>query len=124
MITSPTQLPDIQDREDITRLLEDFYKRATADDEIGHHFISLDLESHIPVIANFWEKILLGNPVYFGNPFDVHKRIHERSPITAQHFNRWVTIFRETLDSLFSGQVADLAKERAGMIANSLSMRI
>ena len=69
---------DIEDRCDIDKLLQAFYKAAIVDTEIGHHFDDLDMKSHLPVIVDFWEKVLFGKPVYFGNPMAVHRRLHEK----------------------------------------------
>jgi hemoglobin len=117
-------LRDIEDREDVDRLLERFYEAAMVDPEIGHHFTELDLVTHLPVIGDFWEKLLFSRPVYFGNPLAVHKVLHDRSLLKPEHFERWVEIFRSTVDSMFNGQRADLAKFRAGVIADTLSQRL
>ena len=44
---------DIETRADIEELLTEFYKIVPLDDQIGHHFAGLNLEQHIPMIANF-----------------------------------------------------------------------
>ncbi len=115
---------DIETREDLENLLSEFYKIATTDAEIGHHFADLDLETHLPVIVNFWEKVLFGNPVYFGNPLAVHQILHEKSPLKLEHFQRWVEIFSRTVDELFAGETAENAKLRAKMIAHSLNRNV
>lgn len=115
---------DIETRADLELLLAKFYEAATADAEIGHHFAELDLAAHLPVIVNFWEKILLGNPVYYGNPLAVHQKINEKSPLTLADFRRWTEIFGATVDAFFAGETADAAKLRARMIAHSLNQRI
>ena len=115
---------DIETRADLEFLLAEFYKTAVADAEIGHHFADLDLAAHLPVIVDFWEKILLGNPVYYGNPLAVHQKINEKSPLTLANFRRWTEIFSQTVDSFFAGTTAEAAKLRARMIAHSLNQRI
>lgn len=115
---------DIENRADLELLLTEFYKIATADAEIGHHFAGLDLAAHLPVIVDFWEKILFGKQVYFGNPLFVHQKINEKSPLELEHFRRWVEIFSQTVDKLFGGETAENAKLRARMIAHSLHQRI
>lgn len=115
---------DIETRKDIERLLSEFYYVAAADLEIGHHFAGLDLAAHLPVIVDFWEKILFGKPVYFGNPLLIHQHINEKSPLTLEHFRRWVEIFTRTVDLMFEGKQAENAKLRARMIAHSLNQRI
>ncbi|HEX8367311.1 MAG TPA: group III truncated hemoglobin [Pyrinomonadaceae bacterium] len=115
---------DIENRADLERLLTEFYKIATVDAEIGHHFAGLDLAAHLPVIVDFWEKILFGKQVYFGNPLFVHQKINEKSPLELEHFRRWFEIFSQTVDKLFAGETAENAKLRAKMIAHSLHQRI
>ncbi len=112
--------PDIKTRADLEFLLAEFYKTALEDAEIGHHFADLDLENHLPIIVNFWEKLLFGKSVYFGNPLVVHKFLHELSPLKLEHFQRWVKIFSAKVDELFAGETAENAKIRAKMIAHSL----
>ncbi len=115
---------DIETRADIEELLTEFYKIVIFDGEIGHHFDDLDLKSHLPIIVDFWEKVLFGNPVYFGNPLAVHEKLHEKFPLKLEHFVRWIEIFGQTLDSLFEGETADAAKLKAEMIGHSLNQRL
>ena len=115
---------DIETRADIERLLADFYGTAITDTKIGHHFKAINLEHHLPMIANFWEKILLGNPVYFNNPLSFHQVLHAHSPLLPEHFLHWVTLFSQTVDRLFQGETADLAKSRAQAIASVLDQKL
>lgn len=115
---------DIENRADIELLLQDFYSVVMRDLEIGHHFTGLDLNNHLPVIADFWEKILFGKPVYFGNPLVAHKKLNEISPLKPEHFAQWVKIFCEKVDANFQGEKAAFAKERAQQIAQSLYFRV
>ena len=115
---------DIETRADIDRLLVEFYKVVMHDAEIGHHFDELDLEHHLPIIGDFWEKVLFGNPVYFNNPLTVHQKLHERFPLRPEHFARWVEVFSRTVDAMFAGEMADLAKFRAGAIGRNLDQRL
>ncbi|HEX9960550.1 MAG TPA: group III truncated hemoglobin [Pyrinomonadaceae bacterium] len=115
---------DIENRADLELLLTEFYKIAVTDAEIGHHFAGLDLASHLPVIVDFWEKVLFGKQIYFGNPLFVHQRLNEKSPLELEHFRRWIEIFSRTTDEFFAGETAENAKLRAKMIAHSLHQRI
>lgn len=118
---------DIESRADLERLLESFYSVAMSDEKIGHFFsevVRLDLTKHLPVIVDFWEKVLFGKPVYQGNPLAVHQQLHEKSPILKEHFERWVEIFIGTIDKLFAGDLAETAKTRANTIAGSLYRRL
>ncbi len=117
---------DIETRADIDALMNEFYAKAIADDEIGYIFtdvMKLDLEKHLPVIGDFWESLLLGKNVYQQhgrNPLQVHAEINEKSPLEIKHFRRWLEIFRATVDENFTGVRADFAKMRAEAIANRI----
>ena len=79
---------DIESREDIIRILESFYRDAFADDLIGRFFtevVPLNLETHIPVIADFWETVVLGKRMYAKNVMQVHQHIHALSAIRKEH---------------------------------------
>lgn len=114
---------DIESRSDIDRLLADFYARATADGLIGHHFAALDLEAHLPVIGDFWESVLLGADKYRRHrrhPVRIHLELNRRVPLAREHFERWLDLFRETVDGRFSGTRAEFAKLRALGIAGRM----
>jgi hemoglobin len=118
------KMKDIETRADVEFLLNEFYKTAIADEQIGHHFDGLNLSEHLPVIADFWEKILFGKPVYFGNPLQVHQKLNEKSPLSLADFRRWTEIFARAVERHFAGERADAAKLRARMIAHSLNQNI
>ncbi len=117
---------DIQSRTDIDRLMNQFYARATRDQIIGYIFsdvAKLDLEHHLPVISDFWETLLfgMGNYQRHGrNPLQIHGELSLKTPLHAEHFRRWLDIFRETIDESFSGERAEFAKTRAEAIANRM----
>ena len=75
----------------------------------------------MPRIVDFWEKVLFGNPVYFGNPPAIHQKLNALAKLEKHHFERWVEIFSETVDRLFQGETAEKAKAKAAVIAESLS---
>ena len=52
---------DIQTGEDIKLLVDNFYKKAIADDSLGHIFTDVakvNWEHHLPIMYAFWESIL------------------------------------------------------------------
>lgn len=120
-------LHDIQTRADIELLLTKFYEQAFADPVIGYIFTDvtrLDLKKHLPVIANFWEDMLLTSHNYFGNPMKIHQQIDQLSRLNHEHFTRWLQLWEQTIDTYFAGEKATMAKERAANIAKIMMAKI
>jgi hemoglobin len=120
-------LGDITTREDCERLVRAFYSRALTDPIIGFIFVDvakLDLEAHIPRIASFWETILLGAQSYGGGAFRPHAVINAQVPLVAGHFERWLWLWHATVDELFAGERAALAKSHADRVARAFHARL
>ena len=118
---------DLENREDIVVVLQAFYQQATQDPQIGHFFtdvIKLDIQEHIPVIANFWEAILFGSRTYGKNVMEVHQHIHQLSSIKKEHLDRWVKLFTQTVDHFFEGEKAILMKQRGRSIATLMDIKL
>lgn len=117
---------DIENREDIDRLMVRFYSAALADEKIGYIFTDvakLDLETHLPVIGDFWETILFQTGAYsrYGRtPLLVHGELNEKTPLLFDHFVRWLELFEASVDEDFEGRNADFIKSRAHAIANRM----
>ena len=117
---------DIQTRADIDDLMSRFYARAMTDAVIGYIFTDaakLDLENHLPIIGDFWETLILGANSYQKrgrNPMQIHALLNLKAPLRAEHFRRWLEIFREMVDESFTGGRAEFAKTRAEAIANRI----
>lgn len=103
----------IQTRADIEQLVAQFYERLLADPRIAPLFAELDLDVHLPILADFWAMILLSENSYRRNAFQKHVPL----AIESGHFEIWLGHFDATVDGLFTGEKADLAKERAHGIA-------
>lgn len=118
---------DIVDRKDIDLLMNTFYKKLLADNTISYIFtdvIKLNMETHIPIIADFWESILLHKNVYHNNPIKIHLDMNQKTPLLKHHFDTWVRNFNDSVDALFEGSVASMAKERALSIATVMQIKI
>ncbi len=118
---------DIQTPADVERLVREFYERALADPVIGWIFVDvakLNLEAHLPRIAAFWETILLGAGSYRGGAFRPHALLHAKVPLRAGHFDRWLWLWRTTVDEMFAGERADMAKAHAQRVAKAFSARL
>jgi hemoglobin len=118
---------DIADRNDLKRLLTLFYDKLLADQSISYLFTDIakiDLPHHLDILVNFWDSVLFQNDVYRKNAMQPHLVLHQRSPLRKQHFETWLRYFNETVDELFEGEKAFLAKERALSIATVMQIKI
>ena len=118
---------DIQSREDIELLMNKFYDKVKKDDTLGYIFndvAKVNWAHHIPIICNFWETILLGASSYRNNAMAVHYELNRKEPFEQKHFERWLHLFNETVDSLFSGNIATMAKTRAKSIASLMLFKM
>lgn len=127
MVEGMDERQDIATRADCERLVRAFYGRALTDPVIGFIFTDvarLDLEEHVPVIASFWETILLDARSYGGGAFAPHVALHARVTLKPGHFERWLSLWRATVDELFAGERAELAKSHAERVARAFSRRL
>lgn len=118
---------DIRNRIDIELFVNSFYDRIKTNPVIGYIFTDIakvNWERHLPVMYNFWENALFYSGTYKGNPLELHKHLHRVMPLEPRHFDQWIRIFNETIDELFNGPKADLAKERAYSIAQIMQRNI
>ncbi len=116
-------LADIATSNDVDQLVRAFYQQVLTDSIIGFFFTNIaviDLEQHLPVISAFWQKQLLGKNIYHRHTFKVHQHIHRQAEMTEHHFHRWLYLFHKTIDELFAGPRATLAKNESSAIAESM----
>ena len=119
--------PDIQNREDIAKLINAFYEKLLADELLAPIFIEvakIDLTEHLPILYDFWESVLFQVGKYKRNAMEVHLDLHQMHRLEEQHFNRWLALFNETVDDFFEGETANRAKVRALSIATVIKMKI
>jgi len=120
-------MTDIMNRSDLEQLIETFYGRVFADEEIGLIFTlvaRVTPETHFPLMADFWETVLFAKNRYHGNVIQKHVELHLRHALEPHHFARWVVLFCQTVDELFVGPIAEAAKIRAQSMAMVLQVKI
>jgi hemoglobin len=118
---------DIASREDLLQLVSKFYKKLLADDSINYLFTDIariDLAHHLPLLVDFWDSVLFQSDTYHKNAMQPHINLHQKSPLQAYHFETWLRYFNETVDELFEGEKAFLAKERALSIATVMKIKL
>ncbi|MGM0581004.1 MAG: group III truncated hemoglobin [Bacteroidota bacterium] len=115
--------PKIENIEDIKLLVNSFYDKVRQDSmlkDIFNERIKDQWPKHLEKMYRFWQTLLLEEHTYYGSPFAPHANM----PVDAEHFERWIKLFTETVDELFSGEVADEAKWRAGKMAEMFNYKI
>ena len=118
---------DIISRSDVDLLIRSFYDKVKKDDRIGTIFndvMKVNWEHHIPVIVDFWDSLLLNADLYHKNAMEPHFVINKLFPLKKEHFERWVELFIGTVDEIFEGPVAKLAKTRAKGIAGIMELKM
>jgi hemoglobin len=124
---SASALSDIESRADCERLVRAFYGKALEDPIVGFIFMEvakLDLEAHVPQITSFWETILLGARSYSGSAFEPHAELHAKVELREGHFERWLQLWFGTVDELFAGDRANLAKIHALRVGRAFHQRL
>lgn len=119
---------EIKSRTDINHLVRTFYAKIRKDEILGPIFngIITDWEEHLELLTDFWETQLFLKRKYHGNPVTVHQEVDDKvdNSITPEHFGLWINLWFETIDELFDGETAWIAKNRAQMMSTMLYMQI
>ena len=101
-----------------------FYARVRADAELGPIFdgaIGDHWDAHLAKLCDFWSSVLLMTGRFKGAPMAVHVRI---PGIGADHFARWLSLWRATVREVCPEPAAELFIAKAELIARSLQMGI
>ncbi|MDC6355342.1 MULTISPECIES: group III truncated hemoglobin [unclassified Robiginitalea] len=119
---------DIANRKDVARLVRTFYGKIRQHPVLGPIFEQniTDWEAHFEVLTDFWESQLFPVKKYWGNPVTAHQQVDVQSggTITMDHFGQWINLWTETLDELFEGDNAWIAKNRARKMSTMLFLKI
>lgn len=118
---------DIEGAEDVQLLVRSFYSKVLQDDLLAHFFAYAKehkWEEHLQTLDSFWNSIIFYKNDYLGNPMQVHKTLHAFKHLQHRDFERWLQLFNQTVDELFEGEKAELAKQRAMSIATMMRIKI
>ena len=120
-------IKDIVNRIDIELLVNYFYGKIVESKELGFIFqevAKVNWSTHLPIMYDFWENIILFTGTYEGNPMNLHQHLQRIAPLNETHFFQWNKLFIGTVDELFAGEKANLAKQRAISISRILKEKI
>lgn len=114
---------DIRNLADIILMVDTFYSEVRRDALIGPVFESRIRDQwprHLGIMYSFWQTVLLSEHTYQGSPFLKHATL----PIGKEHFDRWLMLFTQCVDGLFSGEKAEEAKLRAARMATMFQIKL
>ena len=119
---------EITNRADVELMVNTFYAKVREHDQLGTIFNKVieDWEEHLSKLADFWETNLFFTRKYKGNPLRAHLQVDEvfSHSITQAHFGNWLELWFSTIDELFEGKKAGIAKERARNMGHHIFMKM
>jgi hemoglobin len=124
---TPDPKPDLLGRAEIETLVNTFYERVRSDEVLGFIFDKVaqtNWETHLPKMYAFWETVIFRSGGFTGNPIAAHAKLVPLTNMGRPQFDRWLTLFRSTVDDLFAGEHAEHIKNCAEDMANVIHARI
>jgi hemoglobin len=126
-VQRPAPTRDLDTKDQIAEMVRRFYADVAQDDLLGPMFndvARVDWSEHLPKLTDFWCRALLDLPGYAGNPFRAHAQVHAKRAFTAAHFERWLSLFHETLELGWTGPRAERARRLADDVARVHSQHL
>lgn len=120
-------MDDLKDRNDIVVLVNKFYDKVNKDDKIAFFFndiVKVNWDLHLPKMYDFWETLIFGKKAYKGNPMLKHVLMAQKEPMEAYHFERWLSLWKETITENFKGECADIALYKAEQIGSLMAFKV
>lgn len=114
---------EISSLEDIKLMVDTFYNKIRKDGmlrDIFNEKIQERWPDHLEKMYRFWQTVLLEEHTYHGSPFVPHAKL----TVEKEHFDRWIALFFETVDSLFCGEKAERAKWQGERMAEMFHSKI
>ena len=121
-------MDDISNKEDIFLLVTTFYGKVRLDSLLGPIFnmVIKDWEHHFDRLTDFWQSNLFFEKTYHGDPLQKHAEVDKRvgGTINEFHFGHWLNLWYQTIDELFEGETAQIAKNRARNMGTFMHIKI
>ncbi len=119
-------MKDICNREDVKKLVDSFYDKLLADEEMKPVFVmSMDnWPMHLVRVYNFWDNWLFQTGSYTGGMMHVHIERHRHVKLTTHLFEKWLSYWHISTDELFEGKNADFVKSKALEIGQVMNRKL
>jgi len=108
-------------------LVNTFYKKVVKNPLLAHIFndvAHINWEHHLPNMYDFWETLLFGRQAFKGNPMLKHISLSKQTEMSELHFSTWISLWIETVDELYIGEIAEDAKQKAKNISGLMLYKI
>lgn len=120
-------MKDILSQDDLYLLVDEFYKKLLSDPKISYIFtnvVKIKLEEHLPILVTFWSQAILGTGGYTNNLTQIHLDVNEKTYLSPELFQIWLTHFNNSVDENFKGEKAEKIKTQALNIATVMQIKI
>jgi hemoglobin len=124
-------LNDISTKVDVRKLVQTFYEKVASDDDLSKIFNTIiktpELwEHHYEKLTDFWMMNLFQENGYEGQPMDIHLWVDLQMDytISLQHFERWLELWKSTVNELFQGLIATKSINQADRLADVFHSRL
>lgn len=118
---------DIQDQENLYKVVDEFYKKLLADRAISYIFtdvVKVKLEEHLPLLVTFWSQAILGTGGYFNNLTQIHLDVNAKSFLSKELFEIWLYHFEAAINENFIGINCERMKNQAHNLSTIMQIKI
>lgn len=119
-------LHDIEGKDDLIILVDAFYGKVQQDALLGSIFNSIieDWDKHLQIMYGFWNSVLFGAEGYKGQAVAKHVAIDQSIRLEQQHYDRWIALWNEIVDTLFTGVNTELIKTKAKAMLQLIQFKV
>jgi hemoglobin len=114
----------LQSAEDVSLLIDTFYQKVLEHPELSYYFSEaiLNWPFHKERFMLYWTRQILFTDTYEGTPLHQHVAVDQKFErgFNKGHFDEWARLWMETVDELFDGPKAELAKESGTNMAKNI----
>jgi hemoglobin len=93
---------DLDSRDEILEMVTRQCADIVQDELLGPYFDfgagHIDWKAHIGAVTDFWCHVLLYAPDYEIDVIEQHRSLHQHAPFGPDLFDRWLDVFRATVD--------------------------